>query len=86
MACPPLAEPATDGDVAARSDALLELNLQHAQERIVDLTQQLERALCDVADWKEQAKRIALLLPVPAPVSATESAPAQPLWRRVRAF
>ncbi len=85
MACPALAELTTDGDALARPDALLELRLQHAQERIVDLTQQLERALCDIADWKEQAKRIALLLPAPAPESAPPQ-PLTPLWRRVRAF
>jgi hypothetical protein len=76
----------TDSEAApgqpAQPDGLLDLKLQYAQERIVELTQQLERALCDIADWKEQAKRIALVAPAPA------SAPTVPqrAWWRVRAF
>jgi len=70
----------TGGD-AAVVPHLLELKLQYAQERIIDLTQQLERALCDIADWKEQARRVAL--PAPAPVPAL---PPPGWWRRVRAF
>jgi hypothetical protein len=63
------------------ASAIIELKLQHAQERIIDLTQQLECALCDNADWEEQAKRIALPALVPAP-----ALPAPAWWRRVRAW
>src|SRR5215510_6619593 len=47
----------------AQGDALLSLKLEHAEQRICDLTRQLERALCDVDDWKEQARRVALPSP-----------------------
>jgi hypothetical protein len=67
----------------AQPDGLLDLKLKYAQERIVDLTQQLERALCDIADWKEQAKRVALLVPASAPAPTV---PPPGWWRRVRAF
>jgi hypothetical protein len=60
---------------SAAADALLKLQLEHAQERIADLTRQLEKverrieaAEHDVLDWKEQAKRAAL----PAPVQPAE--------------
>jgi len=60
---------------SAQADALLKLQLEHAQERIADLTRQLEKAERrieaaerDVLDWKEQAKRGAL----PAPVQSAE--------------
>jgi hypothetical protein len=49
----------------AHPDALTALELKHAEQRICDLTRQLERALCDVADWKEQAMRLTLPKPVP---------------------
>jgi hypothetical protein len=75
---PPMERTSDDAAVAPH---LLELKLQHAQERIIDLTQQLERALGDIADWKEQAKRIALPAPVPA-----GALPAPAWWRRVRAW
>jgi hypothetical protein len=71
----------------AQGDALLELSLEHAVERIGDLTRQLERigdltrqlerALRDVDDWKELAKRVAL----PAPSSAHQVT--QPLAKRL---
>src|SRR6516225_4315062 len=54
----------------AQPDALLQLRLEHAEQRACDLTRQLERAYADVADWKEQARRVAL--PVP---------PQRPWWR-----
>jgi predicted site-specific integrase-resolvase len=60
---------------SAQADALLKLQLEHAQERIADLTRQLEKAERrleaaerDLLDWKEQAKRVAL----PAPVQPAE--------------
>jgi hypothetical protein len=75
----------------AHPDALLLLKLEHAEQRIGDLKRQLERALCDIADWKEMARRTALTTPsaswrtaLPAP-----SAPGQPaqgdatLWQRL---
>jgi excisionase family DNA binding protein len=48
----------------AQPDALLQLRLEHAEQRVCDLTRQLERAYADVADWKEQARRVALPAPV----------------------
>jgi hypothetical protein len=53
----------------AQPDALLQIRLEHAEAKVCDLTRQLERAYADVADWKEQARRVAL----PAP-------PRRPWW------
>ena len=60
----------------AQGDALLELKLEHAEQRISDLSRQLDRALRDVEDWKDQAKRIAL--PAPSASHQVAQAPAQP--------
>jgi excisionase family DNA binding protein len=74
----------------AQPDALLQLKLEHAEQRIGDLERQLERALCDVADWKEMARRTALPTPSASwrPALPAPSAPRQPaqvdapLWQR----
>jgi hypothetical protein len=74
----------------AHPDALLQLKLEHAEQRIGDLERQLERALCDVADWKEMARRTALPAPsaswrpaLPAPSVARQPAQGDAtLWHR----
>ena len=73
-------EPRSAPHQPAQPDALLQLKLDHAEQRICDLTRQLERALCDVTDWKEQAKRVVAL---PKPVNEHESAPMS-WWRWLR--
>ena len=64
----------------AQPDALVQLKLEHAEQRICDLTRQLERALRDVDDWKEQARRTAL----PAPSASHPSAQPLTWWRWLR--
>jgi hypothetical protein len=74
----------------AHPDALLQLKLEHAEQRIGDLERQLEGALCDIADWKEMARRTALPTPSASwrPALPAPSAPRQPaqvdapLWQR----
>jgi predicted site-specific integrase-resolvase len=74
----------------AHPDLLLQLKLEHAEQRIGDLERQLERALCDVADWKEMARRTALPTPsaswrpaLPAPSVARQPAQGDAtLWQR----
>jgi predicted site-specific integrase-resolvase len=73
----------------AHPDALLQLKLEHAEQRIGDLKRQLERALCDVADWKDMARRTALPTPsaswLPALPPSPPRQPAQgdaTLWQR----
>ena len=70
----------------APADALMELKLEHAEQRIGDLTRQLERALCDAADWKDQAKRLALPPPSaprqPAPPDAAATPEPTTAWGR----
>jgi hypothetical protein len=53
----------------AQPDALLQLRLEHAEQRVCDLTRQLERALCEAGEWREMAKRVALPAPKPEPMS-----------------
>jgi hypothetical protein len=63
----------------AHPDALQQLKLEHAEQRIGDLERQLERALRDVADWKEMARRTALPAPSPSWLALpAPSAPRQP--------
>jgi hypothetical protein len=74
----------------AQPDALIELRLQQAEQRVSDLTRQLERALCEAADWKleasdwkEEAKRIALPAPS-APRQDAQPSQRRSLWRWLR--
>jgi predicted site-specific integrase-resolvase len=74
----------------AQPDALIELRLQQAEQRVSDLTRQLERALCEAADWKreasdwkEEAKRIALPAPS-APHQVTQPSQRRSFWRWLR--
>jgi len=64
----------------AQPDALLELKLEHAERQCADLREQLARAYADVADWKEQARRVAL----PAPKLIAEPQGALSWWRWLR--
>ena len=69
----------------AQGDALLELKLEHAEQRICDLSRQLDRALRDVEDWKEQARRVALpALSASHQVAQPIAQPAQPEPSRLR--
>jgi hypothetical protein len=67
----------------AQTDALLDLRLQQAEQRVSDLTRQLERALCEASDWKEEAKRIALPAPS-APHQVVQLLQRQSWWRWLR--
>ena len=59
----------------AEPNALLELKLEHAEQRICDLTRQVERAQSDADSWKEMAMRAAL--PAPSAPHQVAQAPAQ---------
>src|SRR5262245_48010767 len=80
---PPL-QPAQAAQAPAQADEVMRLKLEHAEQRICDLTRQLERAHADIADWKEQARRI--VLPPPdathQPAQAAQAAAPPPWWRR----
>jgi predicted site-specific integrase-resolvase len=67
----------------AQPDALLQLKLDHAEQRIRDLARQLERSQRDTADWKEQARRVAL--PSPSATRQVTQPNTQPgrWWQRV---
>jgi excisionase family DNA binding protein len=65
----------------AQPDALLQLKLEHAEQRICDLTRQLERSQRDTDDWKEQARRVAL--PSPSAMHQVTQPSTQPgRWQR----
>jgi excisionase family DNA binding protein len=56
----------------AQPDALLQLKLEHAEQRCCELMRRAERAEREADEWREQAKRLAL----PAPGAPHQ--PAQP--------
>jgi hypothetical protein len=71
----------------AHPDALLELKLEHAEQRIRDLTWRAERAEREADEWREQAKRVALPSPsalhqVAQPSAQPDSMPAAERWHR----
>src|SRR5262245_39999071 len=70
----------------AHPDAVLELKLEHAEERIRDLTRRAERVEREADEWREQAKRLALPSPSaphqPTQPDAQPITPMAGLWRR----
>lgn len=65
----------------AQGEAMLELKLEHAEQRLCELTRRAERAERVADDLMEQLKRIAL----PAPSASHQVAqPKQGLWAWLR--
>jgi excisionase family DNA binding protein len=65
----------------AQGTALLELKLEHAEQRICDLMRRAERAEHEADEWREQAKRIALPPPSAPHQPAHPMMPVGPLGR-----
>jgi excisionase family DNA binding protein len=84
----------------AQGDALLALKLEHAEQRIGELTRRVERAEREADEWRDQAKRLALPAPsaphqvaqavhlpaiIPPPPATIAAGPLRRAWRWMRA-
>jgi excisionase family DNA binding protein len=65
----------------AQPDALLQLKLEHAEQRCCELTRRAERAEREADEWRDQARRVAL--PSPSAMHQVTQPSTQPgRWQR----